>query len=861
MKKVALGAVGVVLVSLACNAGTVAIDVRPADASNFVDTTSTNKTIDVALLTTSIVEGDATDFDATLVDPASVLLGVGLAQPDANYFPAAVKDVDGDGDDDLNLTFAIPQTGIRCEDSTVNLAGELFSGGLVSGSDLVTTPDCPNCHDEPANYREPDGEAFFVAEDSILTVTDAAPDGFTALEDDAANGLLSVAPDGSFSYTPEPDFFGLDSFSYRDDSGTLSSIRLSIESVNDLPIATTDTFSVVRGAEITRSAPGVLANDSDIESSTLTATLVSGATQGTLEFSDDGSFSYTPNADFSGHDSFSYHVSDGTADSETATVNITLPNILLILVDDMGQGDAPIYNPDSAIPMPNLTALANAGIRFDNAHASAASCSPTRYSLLTGNYPYRGQRPGGVWKSFDPDTMIIPGQQTLGHTLQAANYRTGFVGKLHNGGAFWNEAGTAYTRTFNELDFTRSFDRGPTQFGFDYSFLLPGGVGTGPYAYFENDRLVRYDAGTSQFLPFATSDDARLHLVSVTNNQPFNGGLISKGGKAMDNYDSRQVGPTLTNRAVAFIDQHLGTNEQQGTNQPFFLYMATPEPHTPWTPPPVFNSANPTDVEIGSPGTPIENATVISERTDTVYETDVILGTLVAKLDDEGLLNNTLIIFTSDNGPNNQLTQSGYNGIGQRIETGPGGDQHINAQGAVDGVPLRGHKLQIYEGGHKAPLVMRWGDGTEEGSVIQPGSANTQMIGLQDMMATLADLTAVNLPADQANDSVSYRPILLNPGSLQMREHMIIQGNSSGDTYGLAGRALYERDQSSNLWKLIVDFDLEDPQLGIQFAALYNLTLDPGETNNLIDDPTAEPQLTTMSADYLSLISLDRTAD
>jgi len=854
-------AVGALFASLASNAGIVAIDVRPGDATNFVDTTSTNKTIDVVLLTTSIAEGDATDFDATLIDPASVLLGSGLATPDANYLPAAVGDVDGDGDEDLNLTFAIPQTGILCEDSTVELAGELYSGDPISGSDLVTTPDCPNCHDEPANYREPDGEAFFVAEDSILTITEPAPGGFTALENDAANGLLSLAPDGAFSYTPEPNFFGLDNFSYRDDSGTVSSIRISIESVNDLPIATTDTFSVVRGAQITRSAPGVMANDSDIESTTLTATLISGTTQGTLEFADDGSFSYTPNADFSGHDSFSYQVSDGIAASDTATVDIILPNILLILVDDMGQGDAPIYNPDSAIPMPNLTALANAGIRFDNAHAPAASCSPTRYSLLTGNYPYRGRKPSGVWKSFDPDTMIIPGQQTLGHTLQAANYRTGFIGKLHNGGAFWNEAGTAYTRAFDERDFTRSFDRGPTQFGFDYSFLLPGGVGTGPYSYFENDRLVRYDEATSQFLPFETSDDARLHLVSVTNNQPFNGGLISKGGKAMDNYDSRQVGPTLTNRAVAFIDQHLETNDQQGTNRPFFLYMATPEPHTPWTPPPVFNSANPTDIEIGSPGTPIENATVISERTDTVYETDVILGTLVAKLDDEGLLNNTLIIFTSDNGPNSQLTQPTYSGIGQRIETGPGGDQHINAQGAADGVPLRGYKLQIYEGGHKTPLVMRWGDGTEEGSVIQPGSANTQIIGLQDMMATLADLTGVALAADQANDSVSYRPILINPGSLQMREHMIIQGMSSEDTYGLAGRALYERDQSSNLWKLIVDSDLENPQLGIQFAALYNLTLDPGETNSLLDDPTAEAQLIKMSEDYLTLISLDRTAD
>jgi arylsulfatase A-like enzyme len=631
--------------------------------------------------------------------------------------------------------------------------------------------------------------------------------------------------------------------------------------INSPPVAIADTFSVAHGAAITRAAPGLMANDGDADGDSLTAILVSGVTHGELDFAHDGSFSYTPDSEFPGNDSFSYQISDGVVISDVVSVEITLPNIVLVLVDDMGQGDAPVYNEGSAIPMPNLTALANAGVRFDNAHATTATCSPTRYSLLTGNYPYRGRKAGGVWKTLDPQTMIIPGQQTLGHTLQAASYRTAFIGKLNNGAAVWNEDGTAYSPVFEEVDFARSFDRGPTQFGFDYSFLLPGGVGRGPYAYFENDRMVRYDTSAQEYRPFEVAAEARAHLSNVTSNQSFNGGRIGIGGLAMDNYDSRQVGAVLTNRAIAFVDKHLHDNNQQGANRPFFLYMAMPEAHAPWTPPSVFNAGIPTDSGIELSGTEIENATPISERTDVVYEADVILGTLIAKLDDEGLLNNTLIIFTSDNGVNSLLTQPGYAGVGTRIEAGPDGAVHLNAQGIVNGIPLRGYKQQIYEGGHKVPLVMRWGDGTDEGSVVRPGRSIRQMIGLHDLMATIADVTGVQLPQDQANDSYSYRQVLLQEESASVRDHMIIQGASTAQVPGMAGRAFYQLDEYDDLWKLIVDSDLEDPQLNQQIAALYNLSLDPGEVNNRLSDPTAATQLTDMLTEYRDLISLSRTSD
>jgi arylsulfatase A len=854
--------------SLLCalaQAETVVIDILPADTENFVDTTSSSKLLQVGLLTTSLVQGDTTEFDATRINPDTVSFGVGMATPDSNYLPMAVQDLDGDGDDDLNLVFSIPATGIACEETSAALTGLTYVGELVNGSDVITTPDCPRCHGEPGNYRSNESEYYSVPEDTELNVVAPVTNAPVTMDVPPENGALTLAPDGSFSYLPKDNYFGLDSFSYSDPGGAISSVNISVSSVNDRPVAVVDTISVASGINLQRPAPGLLGNDQDVDGDDLQALLETDASNGTLMLSADGSYSYAPGPDFTGSDSFSYFVSDGIANSDPVTVDISLPNVVFILVDDMGQGDSMLYNPGSAISLPNLSALAGAGIQFDNAHAPTAACSPSRYSILTGNYPYRGRKPNGVWKTLDQQTMIIPGQMTLGHVMQAANYNTAFIGKLHNGGAFWNLAGTAYTGVFGDIDLSRSFDRGPTQFGFDYSFLMPGGLGKGPYAYFENDRIVRYDNVSGDYQPFYTAAEAHAAMIYVNHYQELNGGTVGPASYAMDNYDSRKAGSILTNRAMAFIDRHVSENMLQGSKRPFFLYLALPEPHSPWTPPPVFNPSNPEEISLGSTGTPILNATPISERTDMVFEGDVILGTILAKLDDQGLLNDTLIIFTSDNGVNSQLTQAGYAGIGERIETGPEGIQHINAQGAQAGVPLRGYKLQIYEGGHKAPLVMRWGDGTSEGSVLMPGRNISQLISSQDMIATLAQAIGVFLPADQVNDSFSYWPILATQDLSVIRPHLLVHGQPvtrSIDLFGSAdqfGQAFYKQDLAGDLWKLIVDANIFDRLNNQEYIALYNLTIDPGETNNRLNDTDVESQVDWMIAEYMNVIALDRT--
>ena len=148
--------------------------------------------------------------------------------------------------------------------------------------------------------------------------------------------------------------------------------------MNDQPVAVADTISVASGINLQRSAPGLLGNDQDVDGDDLQALLETDASNGTLILIADGSYSYAPGPDFAGSDSFSYFVSDGVANSDPVTVDISLPNIVFILVDDMGQGDSVLYNPRSAISLPNPTAPAGAGIRSDNEHAPTASCSPTR---------------------------------------------------------------------------------------------------------------------------------------------------------------------------------------------------------------------------------------------------------------------------------------------------------------------------------------------------------------------------------------------------------------------------------------------------------------------------------------------------
>ena len=613
-----------------------------------------------------------------------------------------------------------------------------------------------------------------------------------------------------------------------------------------LPAGAADWFRTGSGLTLRQAAPGVLANDRYLSADSV-ALLERSARWGAVNLEPTGAFTYEPTFRFYGQDSFTYRIVDGDYQSEPVLVQIGFPNVIVIVTDDMGFGDYSANNAKLAMETPNIDALAKAGMSFNHAHAPAAVCAPSRYALLTGNYPYRGRLSTGVWGAYEPSTMILPGQSTLGDVFNGTGYRTGIIGKLHIGGAFWNQAGTEYTRDPLQADFTRRFNRGPLDYGFDYSFLLPGGLSGPPYAYFENDRLVRFDQATQRYEPFATHTSVAAAFSSVSQGwaAPFNGGLLGGPGLVLDNYDSRHSGAILTRKALEFMEQSIASSKGQAFPEPFFLLFAPPQLHTPYTPPDFFNISHRNDAAPATTGIPVAGETG-SPRNDIIREIDLMVGAIVSFLAERGELERTLIVFTSDNGP---LPDPGTEG------TAP--------QGTEAGVPLRDSKGSIYEGGHRVPLLLRWGDGTSYGSYIPPGSATDQLVGLQDLAATFHALLGQQRASGQFNDSKNLLPVALGtlPESKSLRDHLIVQGSpkSAADNRNYIDRAFYKHDASGHRWKLTVVSSHTDPASELAWGELFNLTADPGERIDLSKQPEYEQQLAVMKSEYLQLLNQPRT--
>ena len=451
-----------------------------------------------------------------------------------------------------------------------------------------------------------------------------------------------------------------------------------------------------------------------------------------------------------------------------------LPNVVFILADDIGLGDAgPFKLPTSPIPTPNIDRLAAEGMTFTDAHTPASVCAPSRYSLMTGNYPHRGRTPWGAWK-FQEVSQILPGQRTVADVMRDAGYHTAFFGKWHLGTDFYKKGDNSFFHGANVsmVDFARPFENGPLDHGFDYSVVTLIGIHDQPYAYFDSDQYVPINPMLPDMIP--------------AGRGPFNGGIIPFDGYADPSWDSRQAGPTLAGSAVAFIDQHHQQNIANGTDTPFFIYYATPSIHTPTTPPDTFN------------GAPVKGATGAGDLADMILELDMEVGAIIQALEVRSLLQDTLIIFSSDNGP---------------------------AKGVVAG---HDRTATMYEGGHRVPFIARWGDGTVIGSAISPGSVSTQLIAVQDWVATMYDLTNQNKPVDQAMDSTSILSVLLGqqPANQPVRDYMLMQAADWADPT-VDHKKWHSVRQGD--WVLLLD-DTDTP------AELYNLADDPAQTTDLIGD-------------------------
>jgi arylsulfatase A-like enzyme len=429
------------------------------------------------------------------------------------------------------------------------------------------------------------------------------------------------------------------------------------------------------------------------------------------------------------------------------------PNIVVVLADDMGYGDARCYDPAYCkVPTPNIDLLARQGMMFTDAHTASSLCSPSRYGLLTGRYAWRTSLQHGVLRPYDPP-LIAANRLTVPAFLKQHGYHTACIGKWHLG---WD-----WPRRANEIVFDEPIAAGPTTRGFDWYF------GTDvpnypPFAFIENDHV--------QGTPTAYVErDPELVL-----NHP---------GPGLPGWRFDLILPTLAERVVT----HIGDRAKSA--DPFFLYFPLTTPHEPIAPSSRFK---------GKSG--------ISGVADLIMETDWALGEVMKALDQHGLTENTLLIFTTDNG------HCPYTGL----------EPFQRAGHRVSG-PFRGYKADIWEGGHRVPFIARWP------RMIPPGTHCEQTICLTDLMATCTELLGAALPQDAAEDSVSVLPLLLG-SEAPVRDRTVYHSGAGNfavfqGPWKLAlcpnGGGYWNPDQVSTSDKLT--------------AQLYDLREDPGERQNLFD--------------------------
>jgi arylsulfatase A len=465
------------------------------------------------------------------------------------------------------------------------------------------------------------------------------------------------------------------------------------------------------------------------------------------------------------------------------------PNIVLILADDFGVGDIQAHYPNNKIATPHLDRLVREGTSFTDAHSPSAVCSPTRYGLLTGRYAWRTRMQEWVIAAYEPP-LITADRPTLPSMLQQQGYHTACIGKWHLG---WEWAGpqpsrmTAIPNGQKNLkwDFTRPARGGPIDRGFDHFFGvdLPN---LPPFTFIEGDRVDPLPTSTYKYDP---SEGVVMPRHSA-------------GSPMAPDWKFDQILPELTRRAV----QHVHARAKQ--DEPFFLYFSMTSPHEPVVPSKNFK---------GKSG--------ISPIADFVMETDWSAGQVIQAVNDAGIAGNTIVIFTADNG------HSHYTGWETLVKVG-----HMPSG------PYRGHKGDVWEGGHRVPLVIRWPDR------IAANGSRDQMICLTDVYATCAELLGVELPKDGAEDSISFLAAALGKSSTARRTTVVNHSNHGEFAY---------RDGS---WKLVFKMSGRNKEASRgkpTIAELYNLESDIAEANDLAKQ---QPKIVArMTAQLAKLIAQGAT--
>ena len=463
----------------------------------------------------------------------------------------------------------------------------------------------------------------------------------------------------------------------------------------------------------------------------------------------------------------------GVSEKDSAVEN-NLPNIIYILADDLGIGDLTIYNENGKISTPNLDQFGREGMKFNDAHTSSSVCTPTRYGILTGRYNWRTPLKEFVLWGNSPG-LIEKDRLSVAQLLKNQGYNTANIGKWHLGinwtlkdGAHDFEAYTKRTDRvpLGKIDFSQPLRSGTLDLGFDYSFMIPASLNMPPYVYLENDKPTQ--------IPTKRTERKR-------KDYPFASWIK---GDIADDFVHEQVLPTFVEKSVDFI------NDNANKNEPFFLYLPLPAPHNPVLPIAPWKG------------------TSINGYTDFVIMTDALMGKIFEALKVQGIEDNTMVIFTSDNGCASTADVP-----------------FLKKKGHDPSYIYSGMKGSYLEGGHRVPFLVKWP------GVVPANSENDATICTTDFMATVADLVNYSLKENEGEDSYSILPLLKGAGSYERSS--TVHHSKSGVF------AIRQGD-----WKLVLS-----PNSGVAGSGkrakvkkvlpeylLYNLAKDVKENNNVAEE-------------------------
>jgi arylsulfatase A len=473
----------------------------------------------------------------------------------------------------------------------------------------------------------------------------------------------------------------------------------------------------------------------------------------------------------------------------TACREGTRPNIVIVLADDMGYGDLRCQNPQSKIPTPNLDRLASQGMRFTDAHSASSVSSPSRYSILTGRYHWRGHLTSGIISQWG-DPAIEKGRVTIASMLKEAGYSTACIGKWHLGEIWPFKARLGQNDTTKhewtsismngkndwgpgDFDWNLPVKEGPVARGFDYYFGT-GVINFPPYTWIENDKVLEIPD----------------EMLDLKDTKPEEGSWECRPGPAAKNWDIRKVPIHLLEKTVEWI------NNRRNDPAPFFLYYALPSPHAPIIPGKQFLGKS----EAGGFG-------------DYVTETDWIVGQVLDALKRNGFEKNTMVIFTSDNGPEvyayERIKNFSHFSMGE----------------------MRGLKRDLWEGGHRVPFIVKYP------GKIPAGRVCDKLFSQTDIMATIAAFTGCNIPENAGEDSFNMKDVFHGESAGKIERDFIIYHSIIGSFAIRKGNWILIEGKTAEVSK---EPEWFKQMLGVKPdttpMVLYNLATDPGEKRNLYVD-------------------------